>query len=50
MALQQAAALSLEMGGCIKCDLKAWNEPLHRALCGVSNHRTLANFERLWSA
>ena len=46
-ALQQAAELSLESGGCVKFDLKAWDEPLHRALCGVSNRRTLSNFEHL---
>jgi pyruvate formate lyase activating enzyme len=36
--------LSLETGGCIKFDLKAMNESLHLALCGVSNRRTLENF------
>jgi len=46
-ALDQAAQLSLESGGCIKFDLKAWDEPLHRALCGVTNRRTLRNFEHL---
>ncbi|NVL93246.1 MAG: radical SAM protein, partial [Desulfobacterales bacterium] len=29
---------------CIKFDLKAWQEGLHLALCGVSNKRTLDNF------
>jgi pyruvate formate lyase activating enzyme len=37
--------VSLTSGGCIKFDLKAWDLPLHRALCGVSNRPTLANFE-----
>jgi pyruvate formate lyase activating enzyme len=46
-ALDEAAELSLESGGCIKFDLKAWDEPLHRALCGVTNRRTLRNFEYL---
>jgi pyruvate formate lyase activating enzyme len=41
------AELSLDSGGCIKFDLKAWDEPLHRALCGVSNRSTLKNFEYL---
>jgi len=47
--LTQMAEISLETGGCIKFDLKAWDEPLHFALCGVSNRRTLANFEYLAS-
>jgi pyruvate formate lyase activating enzyme len=38
--------LSLASGGCLKFDLKAWSEPLHIALCGVSNRRTLENFQR----
>ena len=45
--LKQAAQLSLNSGGCIKFDLKAWSEELHIALCGVSNKRTLANFRLL---
>jgi len=45
--LRQAAELSLESGGCIKVDLKAWDEGLHVALCGVSNRRTLENFAEL---
>jgi len=39
--------LALESGGCVKFDLKAWNEGVHLALCGVSNRRTLKNFARL---
>lgn len=46
-ALKQMARISLESGGCIKFDLKAWDDALHRALCGVSNRRTLENFEYL---
>ena len=46
-ALKQMGELSLESGGCIKFDLKAWDESLHRALCGVTNRRTLRNFEYL---
>jgi len=42
--LRQAAELSLNSGGCIKFDLKAWSEELHIALCGASNKRTLENF------
>jgi len=38
--------LSLKSGGCIKFDIKAWNDSLHKALCGVSNARTKENFER----
>jgi pyruvate formate lyase activating enzyme len=45
--LNEMAELSLESGGCIKFDLKAWDDSLHRALCGVSNRGTLANFEYL---
>ena len=45
--LKQMAELSLNSGGCIKFDLKAWSEELHVALCGVSNSRTLDNFRLL---
>jgi len=45
--LKQVAELSLNSGGCIKFDLKAWSEELHVALCGVSNKRTLENFKLL---
>lgn len=37
--------LSLQSGGCIKFDLKAWDENLHIALAGVTNKRTLENFK-----
>lgn len=43
--LKKIINISLHTGGCIKFDLKAWNENIHRALCGVSNIRTLRNFE-----
>ena len=46
-SLKQVAKLSLDSGGCIKFDLKAWNEKLHIALCGISNKRTLENFSLL---
>lgn len=44
--LDRAVKLSLESGGCLKFDLKAWDENLHLALTGVSNRRTLENFAR----
>jgi pyruvate formate lyase activating enzyme len=43
--LRRAMALSLDTGGCIKFDLKAYDEALHIALTGVTNRRTLENFE-----
>lgn len=42
--LERMLALSLKSGGCVKFDLKAWDERLHVALTGVSNRRTLENF------
>jgi pyruvate formate lyase activating enzyme len=42
--LDQMLDLSLESGGCLKFDLKAWSEELNIALCGVTNRQTLANF------
>jgi pyruvate formate lyase activating enzyme len=45
--LEKAADLSLKSGGCIKVDLKAFHENLNIALCGVTNKRTLENFEML---
>ncbi|UCG32533.1 MAG: radical SAM protein, partial [Phycisphaerales bacterium] len=45
--LKRMAEVSLESGGCVKFDLKAWDESLHRALCGASNRITLRNFEYL---
>lgn len=45
--LAMMAELSLSSGGCIKFDLKAWDEKLHYALCGVSNKTTLENFRAL---
>jgi pyruvate formate lyase activating enzyme len=44
--LDAALRYSLETGGCIKFDLKAYDEDLHRLLTGISNRRTLENFER----
>ncbi len=37
-------ALSLESGGCIKFDPKAWDETLHKVLAGIANKRTNDNF------
>ena len=45
--LRQMAELSLNSGGCIKFDLKAWHDEIHIALCGASNKRTLDNFRFL---
>jgi len=42
--LREMVRLSIETGGCIKFDLKAWDENLHIALTGISNRRTLENF------
>jgi pyruvate formate lyase activating enzyme len=44
--LDEMVELALATGGCIKFDLKAWDEALHIALTGVTNRRTLANFAR----
>lgn len=41
------ADLSFTSGGCIKFDLKAWDETLHIALTGVTNRQTLDNFKWL---
>ncbi len=45
--LNRMARLSLESGGCIKMDLKAWDPGIHRALCGCDNRRVFENFARL---
>jgi len=42
--LDSALKYSLQTGGCIKFDLKAWNEQVHIELTGISNKRTLENF------
>jgi pyruvate formate lyase activating enzyme len=44
--MDRAVDLSLSTGGCVKFDLKAFDEPLHRALTGATNARTLENFAR----
>jgi pyruvate formate lyase activating enzyme len=33
-------------GGCLKFDLKAWEENLHKALTGITNRRKIENFAR----
>ncbi len=45
--LDRMMELALKSGGCIKFDLKAWNEDLHIALTGVTNKRTIENFARV---
>ncbi len=47
--LSQVAEISLKTGGCLKVDLKAWDEGIHYALCGVSNRHTLESFRKLAS-
>ncbi|OGO16326.1 MAG: hypothetical protein A2Z14_03365 [Chloroflexi bacterium RBG_16_48_8] len=42
----RALELSLASGGCMKFDLKAFDENLHVALTGDSNQRTLENFAK----
>ena len=41
--LKKALSMSLQTGGCIKFDLKAFEPRLHQALTGASNARTLEN-------
>lgn len=45
--LNRMTELALESGGCIKFDLKAWDDNLHKVLTGVTNRRTLENFARV---
>ena len=45
--LKPLLASSLNNGGIIKIDLKAFSEEIHLALCGVSNRQTLKNFASL---
>jgi pyruvate formate lyase activating enzyme len=42
--LEEMLSISIQTGGCIKFDLKAYDERLNIALCGISNKRTLDNF------
>jgi pyruvate formate lyase activating enzyme len=43
-SIVKAAEFSLKSGGNVKFDLKAWDENLNLALCGVSNKPTLRMF------
>lgn len=43
--LEKMTDLSLASGGCIKFDLKAFSDTIHMALTGLSNARTLRNFQ-----
>ncbi len=45
--LDNVVDLAMDSGGCIKFDLKAWAEPLHIALTGVTNRRTIENFRKV---
>jgi pyruvate formate lyase activating enzyme len=45
--LTRMAHLSLQSGGCVKFDLKAWDPGIHHVLCGVPNQMTLENFKVL---
>lgn len=45
--LDMMADLSLRSGGCIKFDLKAASDTVHKSLCAASNKTTLENFAKL---
>ena len=45
--LDEMIDMASSSGGCIKFDLKAWDENLHTVLTGASNRRPLENFQRL---
>jgi pyruvate formate lyase activating enzyme len=45
--LDEMAEMALSSGGCIKFDLKAWDDTLHRSITGSTNRRTLENFRRV---
>lgn len=47
--LTEMVHLSMESGGCIKVDIKAWDPGIHMALCGVENSHTIENFVKLAS-
>ncbi len=44
--MDRAVQLSLDSGGIVKFDLKAFTDPLHVALTGIGNRQTLDNFSR----
>jgi len=45
---KEVVDLSLTSGGCIKFDIKSWNDSLHTALCGVSNYSLLAFYPQFF--
>ncbi|MCK5573648.1 MAG: radical SAM protein [Bacteroidetes bacterium] len=45
--LDVALRYSLQTGGCVKFEMKAFDEKLHLALTGISNRRILQNFARI---
>lgn len=45
--LKRMAKMSLDSGGCVKIDLKAWDPRIHKALCGCDNRQVLENFALL---
>jgi len=45
--IEKCMEIAIKTGGNIKFDLKSYHEKLNYALCGVSNKRTLENFEYL---
>jgi pyruvate formate lyase activating enzyme len=47
--LDRMLDVALISGGCLKFDLKAWDETLHKVLTGITNQRTLENFARAGS-
>lgn len=44
--MNAAVDVALKTGGCVKIDVKAYEETLHRALTGASNQNTLENVAR----
>ncbi|TET96463.1 MAG: radical SAM protein [Anaerolineales bacterium] len=44
--LKRAMNYSITTGGCVKFDLKAYDDNLHKALTGATNSRTMENFHR----
>ena len=44
--MDRAVSYSIQTGGCVKFDLKAHSESLHKTLTGRGNYQTLENFAR----
>jgi pyruvate formate lyase activating enzyme len=44
--LDRIMETAADSGGCVKFDLKSWDDTLHLALTGATNRRTLSNFRR----